>query len=170
MLWSDAPGRTRRTDFDAPANRRGVSTISAVVTLSALMVAMTGCTSTDDIKLRIHGGNLEFAYCDPFHAESMIVSVSPLALEGTDYTEVWKASGNLELEAGQVVTVGKTPQGMSAELDSPFDPPSNRIAVDIERYDSSGALEDAAQGIFDGSKLSEDHWIDQSGWAHSTAC
>jgi hypothetical protein len=94
------------------------------VLLVALAVSLTGCVPEDQWAARVDvDGAPEVAFCASLDLSSISASVRVDEVGAPDkFVEVWKATGEMSYGAGDPLTIGVPPAGMTSA--STFDPSS----------------------------------------------
>jgi len=143
------------------------------ITVSVACVAvLSGCTPLDKVSARLDGDTIVFAVC-----ESATVNHIRVDARSVDHSEpietVWEARSPrpVVFAIGEEITFGVVPEGFE-ELTRPK-------AIDLASYNYYFAVvnreydyppSEALGGLFQGSALSADYWINENGEKSDEAC
>jgi hypothetical protein len=147
---------------------RTVGTAAAVCCL----LLLTGCTPEARIQATLVDGRITFIVCDPIVVQHLSVGAS-VTRGDSNLSTVWRASGDANWPAGQLLSYGVTPVGFT----------DNVAPTSIEKFQgyvylilNSRAEGDPQQTLekrsdnFDLSRLEEGKWLTPEGQLSSSPC
>lgn len=134
----------------------------------AVVVALSGCIPVANLSARIsESGLIEFAVCDDYDLDSIKVSI--LDKESHDSRTVWQIEGQIEIEDGDIVRLGKQPAGSEVIVElGDFDISQSYVDFILISHPDGQIV--SSYGHFDGAELVEDRWLQTSGGYRDNAC
>ncbi len=146
-----------------------------VLTTTAL--ALSGCTPTDRVSVRVVGGVLVFAICEPVSANALVVMATdpgdPSAGSTLADFVIWDARADqpVGLSVGQTIEWGQPPSGMENRLvASDGFTEHTYLSLNVGHSASATGFDDGLGATWRVSEISEDHWTDAAGRTSEVAC
>lgn len=145
--------------------------MAAAAVVALILAALSACVPKDHTAASVVSGKVEFAVCDSYDRNEVIVSIAPLDDSKASFEDVWVARGEGTFDAQSRVVYGQPPAGFLTTMEpQAFNYKANRIAFGLVTVDAFGEVHKSVTGVFDGSSLSTDAWVNQDGIRTSTPC
>jgi len=130
---------------------RTLAVVAMLPVAAGLVTLSTGCIAQTAMSARMVDGELEIAFCSEYSGDEF--SVSQVAKDDHEVTDLWIAEGDITLESGTFVEYGTPPDGATTT----FGPSSLRTS---DRYiDVSMSSDSYVFGHYDGDLFEDGRWM-----------
>jgi hypothetical protein len=142
---------------------RLVRPVAAVVLPVTIGAALSGCVDRSDGSIKVEGDSILFAVCESVRTDLLRANV----IDGGDWAEIWRASGEAMFSPGEIVTLGVDPRGMASTYVA-IDPVFDGRTVNLSLADPDGGVGWVIAAPWD--ELRTDLWRNQDGQYAEAPC
>ena len=140
--------------------------------LTAACAVLSGCTAPDDVSVRLVGGHAEFAVCESFDFNRVRVMTDRSGAVPSHLHDVWVAESAMpfKVREGDILPYGVAPSGGKNSMEPERLPLDGQIVQFYAEFVLDGEVQSQVAAQFDGSDISESHWLNSIRGTADSAC
>jgi hypothetical protein len=150
---------------------RGMSLALVAV---ASLAPLTSCSPVSRFYARYSDGEVQILLCEDVEANELSLGSSEISDKYTPANDrdLWISSSDEDqsIPSGTIVTVGEEPPAFETTVRNTDPDPRTVILSFSAGHVEGGTLVRSKHAQFNGTKLSDDGWLDQDGNTHDRPC